>query len=168
METIRTLKDLRNALPGKIYIYLKDTGTKKKFLADARAEGYSFGKSELPETIEDNIISLKKNKQLCYVGSMGRIEFQCNGGSNAKGKFHRIDYARYKRGDEDYYYCFDPSERVKEFNSYFHGVVDLVGCDCEKAAGFLSVSKPIDSDDEEKLFDLVEKKYNVIVATDDN
>lgn len=168
METIRTLNNLRNSLSGKIYVYLKDTDTKKKFSADAKAEGYSFGKAELPEIIGDNIISLKKNKQLCYVGSMGRIEFQCNGGDNACGRFHRIDYARYRRGDEDYYYCFDSSEKIKEIDSNFHGVIGVVGYNCEQAAKFLLANRPITSDDEEKLFTFVENKYDVIIAIDDN
>ena len=153
---------------GKVYVYLKDTETKKKFLADAKAEGYSFGKTELPEMIEDNIISVKKNKQLCHVGSMGRIEFQCNGGDDAGGRFHRIDYARYKHGDEDYNYHYDASERIKEIDSTFHGVIGIVGCNCEQAAKFLSVNKPATIGDEERLLSLIEEKYDVIIVTDDD
>lgn len=117
MKTTRTLNNLRNTLLGKIYVYLKDTETKEKFLADAKAEEYSFGKTELPKIIEDNIISVKKNNQLCHVGYIGRIEFQCNGGDGASGRFHRIDYARYKHGDEDYYYHYDASERIRSNGS---------------------------------------------------
>ena len=90
----RTLENLRKLYHGKIYVHLKDNKTRKAFLSDAKTEGYSFGEFGLPESIEDNIVSLKKNKRLCYVGAIGRIEFQCNGGSGAKGRFHRIDYAR--------------------------------------------------------------------------
>ncbi|MCR5636675.1 MAG: hypothetical protein K6F76_05820 [Clostridiales bacterium] len=102
MKSKRTLENLRKSLPGKVYMYLKDEDTMKAFLADAKNEGYSFGKMGLPEIILDSIISLKENKQLCYVGVIGRLEFQCNGGDNAGWGFHRIDYAEYISGSEDY------------------------------------------------------------------
>ena len=102
MKSKRTLDNLRESLPGKVYLYLKDKATMKAFLSDAKNEDYSFGETGLPEIIHDSIISLKENKQLSYVGTIGRIKFQCNGGDNAGGSFHRINYAEYISGSEDY------------------------------------------------------------------
>ena len=102
MKSKRTLENLRESLQGKIYLYLKDDDTMKAFLSDAKNEGYRFGETGLPEIIGDSIISLRENKQLSYVGTVGRIEFQCNGGDNAGGNFHRIHYAEYKIGSDDY------------------------------------------------------------------
>ena len=100
----RTLGNLRDALKGKIYLYFRDECTKAKFLSDAKAEGYGFGDNGLPAVLQDNIISLKSDNKLCYVGTVGRIEFQCNGGDNARKNFHRIDYYNYICGVRDFYF----------------------------------------------------------------
>lgn len=83
-KAIRTLNQLRENLDGKIYIYLKDEKTIKIFFENAEAEGYLFGKTKPSQSPMDNIVSLKKNKMLAYVGAIGRMEFQCNGGSNSQ------------------------------------------------------------------------------------
>ncbi len=102
METERSLTGLRDSLTGKVRVYLKDHKTAAEFLADAKAEGWSFGELGLPDDIRDNVVALKENRQLCCLGHIGRIEFQCNGGDNPEGGYHRIDYAKYKNGDKDY------------------------------------------------------------------
>lgn len=99
----RTLKNLRNGLKGKIHIFLKDSKTAMQFLIDAENEGYKIGKRKPTECDTDTFFALGNN-QLSYLNSIGRICFQCNGGDNAKGKYHRIDYAKYRNGDVDYYY----------------------------------------------------------------
>ena len=93
----RTLTSLRNSLDGKIYVYCKDAETAQEFIADAEAEGYHYGKLRPSESPADNIIALHDDKQLAHVGAIGRMDFQSGGG-------HRIDYAKYKNGDTDYYY----------------------------------------------------------------
>ena len=99
----RTLKELRNSLKGKIHIYLKDTKTAMQFLIDAEKEGFKIGKRKPTECDTDTFFSLG-SKQLSYLNSIGRICFQCNGGTGSEGKYHRIDYAKFKCGDRDYYF----------------------------------------------------------------
>ena len=99
----RTLKELRNSLKGKIHIYLKDTKTAMQFLSDAEKEGFKIGKRKPTECDTDTFFSLG-SCQLSYLNSIGRICFQCNGGTGSKGKYNRIDYSKYKRGDRDYYF----------------------------------------------------------------
>ncbi|MBQ7637337.1 MAG: hypothetical protein IJS90_00365 [Clostridia bacterium] len=98
----RTLDALRNSLEGKIYLYLKDGETVTRFLEDAREQGYLFGEFAPDEAHRDNLVSLKKEKQLAHVGTVGRIEYMCNGGDGSRGRFHRIDYSKYVNGDKEY------------------------------------------------------------------
>ena len=104
MEKKRTLTALRDSLQGRIYVFLKDEKTKAEFLADAKAEGWSFGDTGLPDVLRDDIIAVNGNKQLCYVGFVGHTAFGCGGGNATDGQFHRVDYAKYKQGDKDYKY----------------------------------------------------------------
>lgn len=99
----RTLKELRSNLEGRIHIYLKDTKTAMQFMIDAENEGYRLGKKKPTECDTDDIIALGEN-QLSYVTFCGRVCFQCNGGSNSEGEYHRIDYDKYKNGDADFYF----------------------------------------------------------------
>lgn len=122
----RTLENLRNALSGKIYLYLKDRITERLFAVAAEEEGYRFGTIVPTESPADNLIALDENKQLSHVGFVGRFAFQCNGGNGAKGRFHRIDYAKYVRGDADYYYRKD------------NGTVNGVSIQCAEAGGRFS------------------------------
>lgn len=99
---MRTLYALRNTLAGKIYIYCKDETTAKEFLAAAEKEGYHFGTIKPTDNKLDDFIALEENKQLSYVGFVGRIAVQCSGSENAN--LHIIDYVKYRDGEEDYYF----------------------------------------------------------------
>lgn len=119
----RTFDNLRKTLKGKIYLYLKDAETERQFIEDAQAEGYRFGSISPADSLADNIISLCEDKQLSHVGAIGRIAFQCNGGSGARGRFHRIDYAIFRRGDNNYYYVpDDPFAKIKTQNPHITGM----------------------------------------------
>lgn len=164
----RTLEEIRNNLAGKIYVYLKDENVARRFLKDAEAEGFLFGKKKPTESQPENIIALNRNKQLSYVGTMGRMAFQCNGGDDAKGKFHRIDYYRYVNGYEDFYY--EPEgNRTKQVDSFYHGVVDITGDKCEEAAKFFSIE--VDSvsnyEEEDNLLNKLSEKYDVVIGCED-
>lgn len=102
MSEKRNLEHLRNSLDGKIHIYLKDTKTAMQFLVDAENEGFSFGNIKPTACHTSDIIAVEGDNRLAYVTFAGRICFQSNGGNPEK--YHRIDYARYKAGDEDYFY----------------------------------------------------------------
>ena len=100
----RTLENLRNGLRGTLHVYLRDAGTAERFYADAEEQGWSFGGIKPSDSPRDVIVALKDGKRLAHVGAMGRIAFQCGGGSGSRGAYHRIDYARYVRGDARYGY----------------------------------------------------------------
>ena len=121
----RTLEELRRSLNGKVYIYLKDTETCKRFLRDAENEGYGFGNIKPTENSTDDIIALEHRKQLSYVGFVGRVAWQCNGGTNASGKFHRIDYDKYVNGDDDFYFKVSPLPLRKKLKSHIVKEVEL-------------------------------------------
>lgn len=166
----RTLHNLRESLSGKIYLYLGDAETRKQFAEDANLEGYRFGETKPTVENVESIIALKGNCQLNYVGYVGTIDFQCNGGSNAKGHFHRIDYAKYKRGDKDYYFVPNNSaEKNRNAKSAYHGQIQIFGENCEQAEKYFMIAvKSIDSyDAEEGLFDYISENYSVSVVYDD-
>lgn len=96
---MRTIENLRNTLNGKVYIFCKDDQTAKEFLVDAEKEGYLFGTIKPTDSQPDDIIAVEDNKQLSYVGFVGRVAWQ----SAEKDKLHKIDYAKYKSGADDYY-----------------------------------------------------------------
>ena len=100
MEKKRSIEDIRKSISGRIYIYLANKQIGKQFLIDAESEGYHFGSIKPTDNSWSNIIALKPDKQLSYVGFVGRICFQCNGGSN--GDLTRIDYEKYSNGDKDF------------------------------------------------------------------
>lgn len=96
---MRKIENLRNTLNGKVYIFCKDDQTAKEFLVDAEKEGYLFGTIKPTDSQPDDIIAIEENKQLAYVGFVGRTAFQCKN----KDNLHKIDYAKYKSGADDYY-----------------------------------------------------------------
>ena len=105
--TKRTMTALRKSFDGKVYIIVKGNELRKQFVKDAETEGFRFGTINPTGSSTDDVIALEPNKQLSYVGFAGRAAIQCNGGSNAKGQFHLIDYAKFKGGDDEYYYHRD-------------------------------------------------------------
>ncbi|MCH5317364.1 MAG: hypothetical protein J1E05_05255 [Eubacterium sp.] len=114
----RTLENLRKSHKGKVYIYLKDTETCKRFLRDAENEGYRFGNIKPTENLTDDIIALEHRKRLSYVGFVGRVAWMCNGGTDAKEKFHRIDYDKFVSGEKDFYFKESPSPKRKELKAH--------------------------------------------------
>ena len=105
----RSIEDIRNSISGRIYIYLANEQIGKQFLIDAEAEGYHFGSIKPTDNSWSNIIALEPNKQLSYVGFVGRICFQCNGGNS--GNLTRIDYEKYLNGNKDFIIRNLPSQK---------------------------------------------------------
>lgn len=97
----RTIRNLREKFEGKIFVYLADEKIRKEFAEDAEKEGFTIGGQKPTERDIDEIMSLHEDT-LTFVGGIGRMEFMANGGSNEKGNFHRVDYAKYKGGEKDY------------------------------------------------------------------
>lgn len=102
MKSTRTLTDLRNKLKGRIYIYLDNSDICKKFLHNAEAEGFRFGKIKPTDSGDSDIIALENNHQLSHVGFVGHMAFRYPSG--VKGDFYRIDYRKFYNDDEDYLY----------------------------------------------------------------
>ena len=79
----RSIKELRENLNGKIYIYLKDQETAEKFKSDAEKEGYTF---QIESNDFGKIVALEKYG-ISFPGFVGHLAF-----SNPKsGKMNRID-----------------------------------------------------------------------------
>ena len=106
MEKKRSIEDIRKSISGRIYIYLANEQIGKQFLIDAESEGYHFGSIKPTDNSWSDIIALGPNKQLSYVGFVGHICFQCNGGSN--GNLTRIDYEKYLNGYKDFLFRSAP------------------------------------------------------------
>lgn len=111
----RTITDLRDSLPGRIYVYLGNEKICQRFLQDAEKEGYLFGQIKPTESGGSNIIALEKRKQLSHVGFVGHMAFQCPSG--VKGEFYRIDYEKYVNGEKDFFFSDD--ELSKEIDLSF-------------------------------------------------
>ncbi len=103
MKRPTTLTELRQSLRGRIYMYFDSEEIYKKFLKNAEEEGFLFNKIKPTQNSTDSIIALEHRKQLSYVGFVGHVAFQCNGGTNAEN-FYRIDYRKFLNGEEDYFY----------------------------------------------------------------
>lgn len=97
----RTIRNLREEFEGKIFVYLADEKICKKFAEDAEKEGFTIGGKKPTERGVDEIMSLHEDT-IAFVGGVGRMEYMANGGSNADGNFHRVDYAKYKNEETDY------------------------------------------------------------------
>ena len=95
----RTVEQL-SKLNGKVYVFLEDENIAKQFMQNAEAEGFRFGKIKPTENHTSNIISVEKNKQLSFVGFVGRMAFQCPSG--VEGNLFRVDYKKYINDDEDF------------------------------------------------------------------
>lgn len=101
MKNVRTLNQLRERVNCKIYIYLENEKICRLFFQNAENEGYTFGKTKPTENHISDIISLEYDNQLSYVGYIGRIAFQCNGGDN-HDNLCKVNYRKYISGDNDY------------------------------------------------------------------
>ena len=89
---MQTIKEFINPTH-KVYFYLKDQATCRRFFQDAEAEGILFG-NQLPTSKEpDDIIALLPTNQICYLGWVGRLAFR-----TATEKVIRIDYAKLIEG----------------------------------------------------------------------
>lgn len=165
MKNIRTLTELRAGLKGRIYIYLDNDETCRKFLRKAEDEGYHFGGIKPTESGGSGIIALEKNKQLSFVGFVGHMAFQCNGGSNKGNGFYRIDYRKFIGGDKDYMFKDKPKLQMKGFSGKFYGSVTVIGDAYADAAAYIK-KKLADCqtiEEEESLYAAASQDFNVIV-----
>ena len=102
MENKRTISALRDILEGKVWVYLKDERTCRRFYEDAEAEGFRFGDRKPTDSCIDDIIAVNKDKTIAHVGFVGHMAFHAP--SAVDGGCFRIDYAKYIAGEQEFYY----------------------------------------------------------------
>lgn len=168
----RTLGNLWETLPGKIVIYLENDDVKEQFVADAAADGYTVNGAKPTKDNVGQIILLRQHS-LSNLGFAARVEFQCNGGSHARGCYHRIDYKKYKNGSRDFYYDPNKPEPFITLTSKFHGIIKLNGYtndDNVKARNFfkLRVDSLATAGEEKRLFKLLRENFAVDVIYDND
>ncbi len=85
-------------LPRHTFIYCRSRNIAARFLADAEAEGFTFGDGKRPSEKEyDDIYSLHDDLTISFTGWAGHILFR-----NAAGNIIRVDYGKYIAGAPDY------------------------------------------------------------------
>ena len=93
----RTLKNLRTALQGDVYVFLRNTLTGERFLQDAEREGFTVGGDRPTARPFASVMALHEDT-ISYVGANGMIRFGC--GDTAD--FHRVDYQKYVSGAAEF------------------------------------------------------------------
>lgn len=159
----RRLDELRNGVKNKIYIYLGNEKIGKQFLKNAENEGYRFGKIKPTDNDWDNIISLKKNKQLSFVGFVGHIEFQCGG----NGDLLRVDYEKYINGNHNFLFENKPLNEMTIQGKFFKEI-SLVGDNSFEAAQILKneLQKCCNEDEEIALCERIGDEYDILALPD--
>ena len=85
-------------LPRHTYIYCSSRNIAARFLADAEAEGFTFGDGKKPAEKEyDDLYSLHDDFTISFTGWAGHAAFR-----KAAGNIVRIDYGKYIAGAPDY------------------------------------------------------------------
>ena len=162
----RTIEDLRNTIKGKIYIYLGNEKIGKQFMQDAENEGYRFGKINPTENGWSNIIALEKRKQLSYVGFVGHMNFQCNGGSD--GGLTRIDYEKYVNGCKNFIFKNKPLKETTIKNSRY-GEINIIGDNCFDAAMALKDKLKVKEDiNVDSLCDEIGREFDVLALPEED
>lgn len=94
---MRTIKELINK-EKKVYILLHDSAIRYRFMSDAEREGITYGDGVKPTELQvDDIMALKSNGTICFLGWAGRICYH-----HSRSTAIRIDYEKYIDGAEDY------------------------------------------------------------------
>ena len=84
--------------PRHIFIYCRSRNIAARFLADAEAEGFTFGDGKMPTEKEySDIYSLHDDLTISYIGWAGHMAFR-----NAVGNIVKVDYGKYMAGASEY------------------------------------------------------------------
>ena len=94
---MRTIKQFIN-IADKVYFFMKDKETCRRFYQDAEQEGITFCGEHPTEKETTDIVALLPDGDICYVGWAGHMCYHHGGMDGVM----RIDYAKYVTGDEDY------------------------------------------------------------------
>ena len=86
-----TIRQLASQIGARVYVYLADEETAKRFLQDAEKEGFLFADGVKPtQRKADCIYALNSNMTINYVGFTGHMAYGCAGGSDKS--LIRVDY----------------------------------------------------------------------------
>lgn len=100
MSKVKSIKELVNSHQKRVYVFLSDKETEKRFIDDAETEGYTFEDgTKISEQKVNSFYALNRDKTVNFLNSIGRMAFQCNA-----EHIIRVDYQKYINGNEDYYY----------------------------------------------------------------
>ena len=95
----KTIKQLVFKNEKRVYVYLSDKETQKRFISDAEAQGYTFMDGvKISERDGDDYYAINDNNTVNYINSIGRMAFQ-----SGTDSIIRIDYKKYISGNSDYY-----------------------------------------------------------------
>ena len=98
---MRTVSKLLN-LDGYVYVYLRGKNVINLFLKNAEAEGFTYGDGVKPtERQGDDIMALKRDWTICFVGMAGRLAFR-SFDMHSDVKIFRVDYGKYLSGAKSY------------------------------------------------------------------
>ena len=88
------LKNLLSAYPNsRIYLHFETSELARQFLADAEAEGFTFGDGAKPTSRKpDSIFALNDDMTINYVGSIGHMAFSLGTDKIGNRTLVRIEY----------------------------------------------------------------------------
>lgn len=89
------LKNLLSAYPNnRIYLHFETSELACRFLADAEAEGFTFGDGAKPTSRKpDSIFALNDDMTINYVGFIGHMAFSSGTDKIEERKLVRIEYS---------------------------------------------------------------------------
>lgn len=89
------LKNLLSVYPNsKIFLHFETSELARRFLADAEAEGFTFGDGAKPTSREpDSIFALNDDMTINYVGSIGHMAFSSGTDKVGERKLVRVEYS---------------------------------------------------------------------------
>lgn len=100
-------RKLRNLAKGnqKAYVYLSNDELGRRFLKQAKSEGFKFGDGTVPtQHMYEEIMAVNPDLTINYVGAYGRVAFGAGASQIGSTDLIRIDYEKFVNGEEDYFY----------------------------------------------------------------
>ncbi len=102
MATGRSISALAQS-DGRVYVYLADEVTGRRFLEAAQEEGFTFPDRVLPtQRHYAEIMAVDADGTLHYVGAVGRIAFGAGAERIGESRLLRVDFQRYAAGEREY------------------------------------------------------------------
>lgn len=88
------LRELANEY-GTVFVHMDSAEREKDFMKQAEAEGFLFGDGAKPSMKNpSDLLSLHADQTISYVGTVGRIGYQCHGVKS-------VEYAQLQNAHEN-------------------------------------------------------------------